>query len=87
MGILPAYRGHGLGRRLLETTLEAAFAASFVRVELDVHADNARAIALYEKAGFVREGVVRDAVYVDGAYRDSIAMALIRRPAPPPPPE
>ena len=79
MGIVPAYRGRGLGLRLLDATLEAAFDASFVRVESDVHADNARAIALYERAGFVREGVTRDAVFVDGDYRDAIAMALIRR--------
>jgi RimJ/RimL family protein N-acetyltransferase len=79
MGIIPAYRGQGLGLRLLKTTLERAGEAGFVRIELAVYADNARAIALYDKAGFVREGVVRDAVLVDGQYRDAIAMALIRR--------
>ena len=79
MGIVRAYRGRGLGTRLINATLEAAFGAGFVRVELDVHADNARAISLYESVGFVREGIVRDAVYVDGEYRDAITMALIRR--------
>jgi len=79
VGIIPAYRSRGLGVRLLNATLEAAFGAGFVRVELDVHADNARAIALYDKVGFVREGTVRDAVFVDGEYRDAITMALIRR--------
>jgi RimJ/RimL family protein N-acetyltransferase len=79
MGIIPPYRGQGLGRRLLTTTLERAGDAGFARIELAVHVDNARAIALYDKAGFVREGVQRDAVLVDGQYRDAIAMALIRR--------
>lgn len=79
MGIIPAYRGRGLGALLLSATLGAAFDAGFVRVELNVHADNVRAIALYERVGFVREGVVRDAVFIDGEYRDAIAMALIRR--------
>jgi RimJ/RimL family protein N-acetyltransferase len=79
MGIIPAYRGRGLGLRLLNATLGAAFGAGFVRVELNVHADNARAIALYDKVGFAREGTQRDAVFVDGEYRDTIAMALIRR--------
>jgi RimJ/RimL family protein N-acetyltransferase len=79
MGIIPAYRGRGLGARLLSATLGAAFDAGFVRVELNVHADNVRAIALYERVGFVREGVVRDAVFIDAEYRDAIAMALIRR--------
>ena len=79
MGIIPAYRGQGLGLRLLKTTLERAGAAGLVRIELAVYVDNARAIALYDKAGFVREGLVRDAVLVDGQYRDAFAMALIRR--------
>ena len=79
VGLVPAYRGRGLGSRLIEAALERARAAGFVRIELDVYADNARAIALYERLGFVREGVVRDAVFVDGEYRDAIAMALVER--------
>lgn len=79
MGIVPAYRGRGLGLRLIQAALAQAWAARFVRVELDVHADNARAIALYEKVGFVREGVARDAVFIDGEYRDAINMAIVDR--------
>ena len=79
MGIVPAYRGRGLGARLINATLEAAFGAGFVRIELDVQADNERAIALYERVGFVREGTIRDAVFVDGEYRDANTMPLIRR--------
>jgi RimJ/RimL family protein N-acetyltransferase len=79
MGIVPAYRGRGVGLRLIQATLARARLDRFVRVELDVHADNARAIALYEKVGFVREGVARDAVLVDGEYRDAIYMALVDR--------
>ena len=79
MGIVPAWRGRGLGLRLVKAILEQARQAGFVRIEFDVHADNACAIALYEKVGFVREGVVRDAVFVDGEYRDAIAMAIVDR--------
>jgi RimJ/RimL family protein N-acetyltransferase len=79
MGIVPAYRDRGLGVRLIQAALAQAWAARFVRVELDVHGDNARAIALYEKVGFVREGVARDAVLIDGEYRDAINMAIVDR--------
>ncbi len=79
LGIIPAYRGRGLGARLLNVTLETAFDAGFVRIEFDVHADNVRAIALYDSVGLVREGIIRDAVCVDGEYRDAITMALVRR--------
>jgi RimJ/RimL family protein N-acetyltransferase len=76
MGIVSAYRGRGLGRRLIETTLHAARDAGIERVELSVHADNSRAVALYEKVGFVREGLARNSVRIDGRYKDAIHMAF-----------
>ncbi|MCZ3379039.1 GNAT family N-acetyltransferase [Rhizobium sp. AG207R] len=76
MGIIPAYRGKGLGRRLIEATLRAARDAEIERIELSVHADNDRAIALYEKVGFVREGLARNSVRIDGRYKDAIHMAF-----------
>lgn len=79
MGIVPSYRGRGLGLRLINATLTQARKVGFVRVELSVHADNARAIALYDKVGFVREGVQSDAIYIDGQYGDTIMMAIVER--------
>ena len=69
-------------RSLMDRTLKQAFATGFVRIEFSVRADNLRAMRLYEKFGFVREGVLRDAVFVDGRYHDTIAMALINRGPP-----
>jgi RimJ/RimL family protein N-acetyltransferase len=79
MGLLPEWRGRGLGQRLLEATLARARRSGFKRIELDVYADNLRAIALYEKAGFVREGLLRDATLIDGVFRDAILMAIVER--------
>ena len=67
----------GLGRRLIEPTLEAARAFPLARVELAVRADNERAIALYRKVGFEVEGRRRRAMLVDGVYYDDIIMALL----------
>jgi RimJ/RimL family protein N-acetyltransferase len=77
MGILPAFRGKGLGLRLMQATLETAHFEGFVRVELTAHADNLRAIALYEKLGFQHEGLTRDSVCIDGRFVDSVVMARI----------
>lgn len=77
MGIVPDYRGRGLGRQLIETTLAEARRQGIVRVELTAYADNARAIALYLKVGFVQEGVERDAACIDGSYCDMVMMATI----------
>ena len=79
MGLLPEWRGRGLGQRLLEATLAQARRSGFKRIELDVYADNLRAIALYEKAGLVRERLLRDATLIDGVFRDAILMAIVER--------
>jgi len=78
MGIIRDFRGKGLGKLLITAALNQAWERNFTRIELDVHADNERAIALYENAGFVREGRTRNAFRADGIYRDALAMAIIR---------
>ena len=51
-GLSPAYRGHGLGRLLLEETLSNARALGIRQVELDVLRQNDVAMRLYTRAGF-----------------------------------
>ena len=77
IGIVREYRGRGVGALLMERTLRDAFGKGLVRIEFNVRADNLSAIRLYEKFGFVSEGVLRDAVFVDGEYHDAIVMALV----------
>jgi RimJ/RimL family protein N-acetyltransferase len=77
MGVLQEYRGRGVGRRLAEAAIAAAKAQGAERIELEVLASNTRAIALYEKLGFVREGVKRRARKLDGEYDDVVIMALL----------
>ncbi|MEF0938912.1 GNAT family N-acetyltransferase [Rhizobium sp. BR 362] len=77
MGIIPAYRGRGIGNRLIAAALDQARKAAFIRIELSVHADNLPAIGLYEKIGFVREGVQRRSVLIDGRFIDTVNMALM----------
>ena len=48
------------------------------RISLNVYDFNTRAIRVYEKAGFKREGVLRKALYVEGAYRDILIMGILR---------
>ncbi|HET7845803.1 MAG TPA: GNAT family N-acetyltransferase [Xanthomonadales bacterium] len=78
IGVVPAWRGRGIGPVLMRTAIESAWSRGFTRIELTVRVDNPRAIALYERAGFVREGLHRGAFRVDGEYVDSHAMALRR---------
>ena len=48
----PGARGAGLGRALIDATLDRARARGCRRVELDVNEANDTAIRLYESAGF-----------------------------------
>jgi ribosomal protein S18 acetylase RimI-like enzyme len=77
IGVLPEWRGGGVGRQLIEHALEASRAFPLARVELAVRADNDRAIALYRRIGFEVEGRRRHAMLVDGVYYDDIIMALL----------
>jgi putative acetyltransferase len=55
MYLLPAARGSGAGRRLLETCVAWARARGAHRLVLDTTEQMERAIAFYEKHGFVRD--------------------------------
>ena len=78
MGVVAAHRGKSLGRRLLDATLAAAWATGLRRIELEVYADNAAAVRLYESSGFEREGVRRLARLLDGRPQDVVMMAMLR---------
>ncbi|MEM1276487.1 MAG: GNAT family N-acetyltransferase [Pseudomonadota bacterium] len=76
------YWGRGIGTALLGALIDLADKwLGLVRLQLDVNADNARAIALYERAGFEHEGKLRGDVLRDGVLVDSHLMARLR-PAP-----
>jgi RimJ/RimL family protein N-acetyltransferase len=77
IGVVAAYRGRGIGRRLLEAALRKAWQTGFSRVELTVRVDNPRARRLYERFGFVTEGLCRHHMRIDGEYYDSYLMALL----------
>ena len=77
VGILEAFTGQGLGRRLLEETERWARRQGLHRLELTVMRHNARALALYQKMGFEIEGTKRDSLQVEGVYVDEICMAKL----------
>lgn len=74
-----AYQGMGVGRALMANLVEAADRwLNLVRIELEVYADNQRAIKLYESFGFVVEGRKRKNAFRDGQYVDSLIMGRLR---------
>jgi RimJ/RimL family protein N-acetyltransferase len=78
MGVLAPYRGRGIGTKLLQACVEKAWVKGITRIELEARADNAAAIALYEKLGFQHEALKRNAMRFNGQYFDAVQMSLLR---------
>jgi L-phenylalanine/L-methionine N-acetyltransferase len=79
MGVHDAWTGRGIGRALLTTLLETADQwLDLRRLELTVYTDNAPAMALYRRSGFVIEGTHRAYAFRNGYYVDAHTMARTR---------
>lgn len=83
IGVRSSLWGRGIGAALMHALTDAADRwLGIQRIELTVFTDNARAIALYRRYGFVLEGTHRAHALRDGAYADAHAMARLH-PNPP----
>jgi RimJ/RimL family protein N-acetyltransferase len=72
------FQNLGLGAAMMKEGIGLARERGLHRVELGVIADNHRAIRLYEKVGFRREGVKRENYLgEDGRYHDEIIMGIL----------
>lgn len=78
----PGGRNRGLGteatRMIVDHVFDTVDEPRIHRIELEVYAFNPRAMAVYEKAGFVREGVRRASLFWDGEYVDTVVMGILR---------
>lgn len=71
-------RGRGVGTAAARLMLDHCFRKEKLhRIYLRAFASNGQAIRSYEKAGFVREGLLREDVCIDGQYRDIVWMAVL----------
>ena len=76
----PEFRGRGLGTEATRLILSYAFEVlALHRVELRVLAFNERAIACYEKCGFVREGIEREGAWIGGEWHSDVLMSILER--------
>lgn len=80
MSVARDCRGLGIGGALLEAAVAWAAAHGAEKVVLSVFAHNAPALAVYERHGFVREGLRRRQFVRAGEYHDEVLMARFPRP-------
>lgn len=76
----PVNRGKGYGTEALNLALKFAFhEINLHRVQLTVFSYNERAIKLYERIGFQREGTYREFLSRDGRRYDVYLYGLLKR--------
>ncbi|TND05922.1 MAG: acetyltransferase [Bacteroidetes bacterium] len=69
--------GKGFGKEACSLLVNYAFEKlNLHKVWLIVYANNPAAQAIYEKAGFVREGCQKEQVFSEGTYVDTYLMAI-----------
>jgi RimJ/RimL family protein N-acetyltransferase len=76
----PRGRGRGLGTEATRLIVGHGFEQlGLHRIQLELYGDNTRARRVYEKVGFVVEGVRREAALRNGVWVDEVLMALLDR--------
>ena len=78
MGVHDDYVSRGIGQLLLDAVIEIADQwMNLSRLELTVYEDNDRAVRLYERNGFVREGLLQQYAFRAGKYVNALSMARL----------
>ncbi|MDQ5948395.1 MAG: N-acetyltransferase protein [Pseudomonadota bacterium] len=71
-------KNRGIGRLALEAIKQIAFEELAAhRLWLDVFSDNLRAYQLYQKVGFIQEGLLRESYLRNGVYASQYLMAIL----------
>ena len=72
--------GQGLGTEAIRCVLAHAFDTLHLhRVDLRVLTFNHRAIACYEKCGFVQEGIEREGALIAGEWQSDVMMSILEQ--------
>lgn len=77
VGVIPAYRGHGIGAALVQAAFETASEFNIEAMFLEVRDGNKAAQQLYERAGFIAVGRRRG--YYRGRNAETFDAITMRR--------
>jgi len=72
VGVLPEYRGKGIGLLLMNRQLKDSIVAGAVKMTLEARISNNVAISLYEKLGFTQVGIRKK--YYEDNKEDAVIM-------------
>ncbi len=79
VAIHPDQAGKGLGEKMMHDILEVGKQRGLRRIELSTATHNLRAIRLYEKVGFVREGILRNYTHLvsENKFIDEMLLSFL----------
>ncbi|MBK1690181.1 GNAT family N-acetyltransferase [Rubrivivax gelatinosus] len=77
LGVRRECWSRGVASAMLHEALSWVSAAGLLRLELNVHTTNDRAVALYKRFGFQIEGTRRASMLVAGKIRDEYLMSYV----------
>jgi L-amino acid N-acyltransferase YncA len=76
-----AWRGKGVGHRMLERLIELAREIGYHKMVLSTFPTNAGGVRLYERLGFSHVGVFHEQGMLDGQWVDTLIMEKLLQPA------
>jgi len=79
LAVHPSFGGRGVGSRMMQAIINYSVSRGFIRIELSVAEANTKAIHLYTKAGFEKEGILKKYTYLasENKFLDEIMMAYL----------
>ena len=79
VAIHPDHAGKGYAKEMILDAIDLVKSLDFTRIELTVAANNQKAISLYEKCGFKKEGILKNYTFLptENRYIDEQVMAYI----------
>jgi len=79
VAIHPDFAGKGYGKKMLQEIIELGRKMNLLRIELSTATNNEKAISLYEKNGFAKEGILRKYTWLksENRFLDEVMMAYL----------
>jgi L-phenylalanine/L-methionine N-acetyltransferase len=79
VGIDPEFGGKGMGTKMMQAIIDLGKEKGLLRIELSTATSNDKAIHLYEKMGFQKEGMLRKYTYLksENRYLDEVLMSYL----------
>ena len=78
IGILPGYRGRGIGRLLARTSINIASKEGFLhKLNLVVMETNIAALKSFKSVGFIEEALIPCTYFIDGEFVGSYHLGLL----------